>query len=1053
MRVFSTACQKVVPVSNTRRLPCTQCFSLLSNRDFKRALKKTGPSEPGKYIYTPKRFRNQTLGEIYGRHIGLQAIIEQPNAKSTPCIRYAQGVLEGKYQNDVFNGLVEAMVSKTDREERGVGMQNFKYAPAYDEFCNVMRITSPAAYRIFQDHLPARSERNFRLKEAREPRFPMDISERNFELVFRHLEDIKYNGPVGLSCDDTKLFASFRLYWDNEKEAHYLVGGTDGPLRVANPDQVHAVIQDACARKATKIRLWCLTVPMPSITPIVVAALPISGDLKADTLLRHLTQVVDGLLDRGIKLISYACDGTQVERSVQDAFVRQAAEKDLHIIQDPRGQGRDLRIEIAVVKGQHIAMVQDPKHALKTFRNNLFSGARLLCFGSYTAIYEHIRETAFAEGSPLFHRDVVKLDRQDDNAAVRLFSADTLKYLSDHHPDYLGEIVYLFVFGELIDAYQSRSIDHAERTKLVLRGRYFVDSWSAFLDISGYSKNVYFLSREAVDIIRFIVEGYLSLLYIHRDHLNGLYPLLPWFHASEACEHVFGAARHIVKDFTMLDFLYMVPKLRAKMRSAVLRGKSSDPKRKAAGYSHTYFDVTGLDLRALSAFPDNSTISVLASEALEESDSLVFLLGVTPVHLHSPLLPPRTALPSIGSWFAAESGDSDDDDGSVVSDDESTSDAQQLQDLVEEAQVEMARGGHQRSQQSELLNLTSAALALEADAMVQIHTVPDPTDEILDEILAEEQHHIFSILESRSSNSASQLPSLQLPDEPSRPIGKGLASAAQLDFDHLVDLRSRHQTVQASRAVKTRVVTDTSPELEKLSLRRQLVQKLHAALREQQDHAVGTGAERGLRWRNSAPGGRTHKDVHKAGNSENAVATAMSIAHAAAAKRKKVFTNAKVPSLPEVIDARLSMIRPLRFGDYGVIFTPQGLMVGRVFALHAKGGGKFGKHDAVTDSSNISALSKISVQLFEHIHGSHFRAIPAATAVLQTSQFAHLPPIAFLCVISAPQTTPTGLVLAESEVQRFKNLAQGHNRFAAALKNFNKRGKRTAGESEDEEAL
>ena len=100
-------------------------------------------------------------------------------------------------------------------------------------------------------------------------------------------------------------------------------------------------------------------------------------------------------------------------------------------------------------------MVQDSKHALKTFQNNLFFGARLLTFGNHTAIYQHILEVASGEGSPLFNRDVVKLDQQDDNAAVHLFSADFLQYLSSHHPNYIGEIVYLFVFGELVDAYQN----------------------------------------------------------------------------------------------------------------------------------------------------------------------------------------------------------------------------------------------------------------------------------------------------------------------------------------------------------------------------------------------------------------------------------------------------------------------------------------------------------------------------------------------------------------------------------------------------------------------
>ncbi|KAF7349574.1 hypothetical protein MSAN_01682700 [Mycena sanguinolenta] len=233
---------------------------------------------------------------------------------------------------------------------------------------------------------------------------------------------------------------------------------------------------------------------------------------------------------------------------------------------------------------------------------------------------------AFADGSPLFHRDVEKLDRQDDNAATRLFSADALKYLVDHHPEYLGEIVYLFVFGELIDAYPNRTMSHADRLQLVLRARYFLDAWATFLDVAGYNKSVYFLSREAVDIARIIIEGYIALLYIHRDHLNNnIFPLLPWLHSSEACEHVFGEARRIIKDFSMLDFIYMVPKLRVKIRAAILRGKASDPKERAAGYTHTYFDSTGIDVLALSTFPNNDDIEQIACQASEEADTVVLI--------------------------------------------------------------------------------------------------------------------------------------------------------------------------------------------------------------------------------------------------------------------------------------------------------------------------------------------------------------------------------------------------------------------------------------------
>jgi hypothetical protein len=140
---------------------------------------------------------------------------------------------------------------------------------------------------------------------------------------------------------------------------------------------------------------------------IVAAWLPhslsrttISNDLKADVLLTHLKTVVDGLLDLDINIVSYACDGTQTERTVQDNFVKHAPEKHKHLIQDPHGKGPPIRISITVIRGRSICMIQDSKHALKTFCNNLFSGARLLCLGSYTAIYAHIREMVFADGSP-----------------------------------------------------------------------------------------------------------------------------------------------------------------------------------------------------------------------------------------------------------------------------------------------------------------------------------------------------------------------------------------------------------------------------------------------------------------------------------------------------------------------------------------------------------------------------------------------------------------------------------------------------------------------------
>jgi hypothetical protein len=426
-----------------------------------------------------------------------------------------------------------------------------------------------------------------------------------------------------------------------------------------------------------------LTIPVPKITPLIVAAIPIGNDLDAGTLLSYLERILYGLLERKVQVVSYACDSTGIERSVQKMLVEKAEGKIEHIIKNPNSNSSDTHISIPVIRGQPICMIHDSKHALKTFRNNLFSGARLLTFGNHTAIYHRIRGMAFRADSPLYLRDVDKLDRQDDTTASRLFSAAELQHLSYHPSDHTGEIIYLFIFGELIDAYQNRSMSHHERLKLVLRARYFLDSWETFLNLAGYKKSVYFLSREAVDIARIIIEGYISLVFIHRDHASIMVSLLPWLHSSEACEHLFGQARQVVKDFTWLDFIDMVPKLRIRLRQAIIR--DSDPKARATGYCHTYFDHTDIDLRTLATYPTDEEIHKVAQDAAREADGLVASLGIDPGQLHclkdasAAVLPGFVSVPT-GTLLG------DDDVDSVIHDEsdiESLTEDEELQNLID----------------------------------------------------------------------------------------------------------------------------------------------------------------------------------------------------------------------------------------------------------------------------------------------------------------------------------------------------------------------------------
>jgi hypothetical protein len=92
-----------------------------------------------------------------------------------------------------------------------------------------------------------------------------------------------------------------------------------------------------------------------------------------------------------------------------------------------------------------------------------------------------------------------------------------------------------------------------------------------YLKCTGYSEAKYLLSCKSLDIISYLVHGLVGLVLVYCDHFDTPIPLLPWLHSTETCEHIFGEACKIVKDFTMLDFFYMLTKLRVKLCEAVCK--------------------------------------------------------------------------------------------------------------------------------------------------------------------------------------------------------------------------------------------------------------------------------------------------------------------------------------------------------------------------------------------------------------------------------------------------------------------------------------------------
>lgn len=574
------------------------------------------------------------------------------------------------------------MVTLAERHDRGHGLQGMRYPPAFDEWCHELLCISPAAYRSFRTHFGGRTERSFHQIRSKVPIFHPGITACAYERAKTYCIDYGYplDGPLALGVDDTALLEAVRPFFDPVLNKWYAIGLAGDPVEVVgdSPDEFRQQLEDAGHVKAEKLRLWTLQIPLSHVPPLIVAVAAISSRTDSSTLARMDENLLRVLMqnDEPLHIISIGSDGAVSERKARQDMIANllsTGEGELkeHHIKHPDGRSPPIAVPLLQVFGQVSTIAQDSKHLIKTLRNNLFSGARVLVFGRHTACYEQVHDiTEDTVHSPLYWRDVERLDRQDDRAAERLFSSATLRYTIDHlGKEALGLTVYLFVFGDLVDAYQSRKVSHAERIVMLLRAKFFKDLWKAFLQDGGYTEQRYFISRDADNIIDTLVSAFLGLIFIHRDTLDRPFPLLPWTHGSESNEHVFGLMRSTISDFTMLDVLRMIPKLTVRLQAAC-RSKHQRFGETAAGYSHTYFQDDDAPLHLFSQFPSDQTIDTLAQIAYSEATYLWSLLGYDPCEAPISTVP-KSQLPvddSVAEGLGDDSEDHDQSDGSKLSD-------------------------------------------------------------------------------------------------------------------------------------------------------------------------------------------------------------------------------------------------------------------------------------------------------------------------------------------------------------------------------------------------
>ncbi|KAJ6594796.1 hypothetical protein B0H19DRAFT_1284500 [Mycena capillaripes] len=914
--VFSTTClQDVLTAADREPEPCAECRALYKIHAFTVCIHRPMPKEKT-MKYVPLGFRDPELGALFLKYQGLRELVELDDGRS-PFLKFAQGWADGIYESDTLTGMIQALVLKQSRIQSGKSFKNMQYPPEFDQFCNLLASTSPCAYLTFQKTFGGRGIRSMRQMRAKLPRFAPGISAINVIRAVEILVKLEYAGPLGLSCDDTALEQAISVYQET-KDTCLILGCADGVIRVADDDNIDAVLAQAQLKKADKLRVWVLSIPLPKIPPIMIATIARASSVSAVDLAAMHTELLNILNEHGIHPVSLSSDGAEVERAAQRIIAESATSHLLYGI--PHSiPGCNLTLKIPLAYGHFpIIMTQDSKHALKTARNQLFTGARIIVIGFFVAIFSMLREMAANIAGPLFTRDVEKVDKQDDRAAARMFSANTLEFQLKNYPGQTGLSVYLFVFGELIDTWQNRNITHRDRAKMVLRAHFFLMAWRTHIvSHPDYSLQTQFISRESYDIFLTICD--------------------------EACEHLFGMLRQLKKDFSYADVLYLERKLRT-LQLGAFGGLSADEQANqvSAGYHHTYFKADDLDTATLMQYPSDADITAASEYGFAEAAQLLKLAGIDAEAMLRDYTDPTPVVLK-----------------HVVSAPKSRPPRTLLELLALYQNVPLKTSKDERTFESCELALAAESL----DKSLAIAALPDATEESLEEVRKDIQTHL----------AIKELP-VPLPSD----HVLALSIDNVLNDSLLVSERLHHQTKSTAQAVRqhgrlSTVLINGSHGASKAgpSLRETLIKKLAAVVPTSDTLNKTTGVDRYVRHAGTFGGTGLPGNAraqNKATVQGVAASKFLSLRGQALSGHQWIHENMHI--------ANISDYNPLKPGDVVVALKPTGIapldvVLGEVVTMYTKNT----MHDWIPMTTSIGTPSYICISVYSPVAGRIFTSM------------------------------------------------------------------------------
>lgn len=380
-----------------------------------------------------------------------------------------------------------------------------------------------------------------------------------------------------------------------------------------------------------QIRAYTLQVPLPNVPTFVVALIASCDKETSNDILETHIKFLRLADEAGINILSIGADGAPTELCAQAALSDTATR---HLTYSNSMFDVHITIPLMGNPPRPVVMVQDPKHARKTAANQLSSGARLLIIGNHHISIQQVAEILQSGRSPLLHKDVFDCDKQDDGRAFRTLNSSTLE-VSLANPDMLGLSIYLYVVGEMCDAWLNRWIGHRERIRSAWTAEFFLRHWKKYLlkrqakphKLMSVAQNC--ISPQSLKIFSTFASSLVQLIISHREFYP-TYPLLPWKHGSEPVEHVFGWMRVLSPRFTVLDARMMMPKIHAIVKN-VMSGKMKIPpsEHMHSGYQYAFSDEPESDdLKILAQFPTDSEISEDLALAYERANQLTTISGM-----------------------------------------------------------------------------------------------------------------------------------------------------------------------------------------------------------------------------------------------------------------------------------------------------------------------------------------------------------------------------------------------------------------------------------------